>query len=92
MRALGASRGQLGRAHLAEFMLVGALAGFIGAAGASALGYALASRVLHVDFSFSPWVWLAGMGLGALGIALAGRLGTRRVLTTPPLQVLREAA
>lgn len=92
MRTLGASRAQLNRAHLAEFALIGALAGLIAAAGASALGYVLATKVLNVSYTFSPLTWLIGIGCGALGIALAGHLGTRRVLATPPIRVLREIA
>lgn len=92
MRTLGASRAQLNRAHLAEFALIGALAGLIAAAGASALGYVLATKVLNVSYTFSALTWLIGVGCGALGIALAGHLGTRRVLATPPIRVLREIA
>ena len=92
MRALGARRAQLARAHLAEFALIGALAGLIAAAGASGLGYVLAVKVLNVNYNWSPLAWLAGVVLGAAGVALAGHLGTRRVLATPPLQALRESA
>ena len=37
----------------------------------------------------NPWIWLIGVGSGAAGVALAGMLGTRRVLAVPPLQSLR---
>jgi putative ABC transport system permease protein len=92
MRTLGARRGQLVRANLAEFALTGALAGLIGAGGASVLGYVLASRVLNVTYTWSPTAWLFGVVGGALGIALAGHLGTRRVLDVPPLAMMREIA
>ena len=59
------------------------------AAGASALGYALAIKVLNVPYLGNPWIWLIGVGSGAAGVALAGMLGTRRVLAVPPLQSLR---
>ncbi|HSN42044.1 MAG TPA: FtsX-like permease family protein, partial [Burkholderiales bacterium] len=49
MRTLGASRGQLVRAGLAEFALIGALAGLIAAAGANALGSLLAFRILNLS-------------------------------------------
>jgi len=90
MRTLGASRAQLTRAHLAEFAVIGALAGLIAAAGASGLGYVLAVKVLNVSYNLSPLAWLAGVVCGSAGIAIAGYLGTRRVLATPPMRVLRE--
>ena len=92
MRTLGASRAQLTRAHLAEFAVTGALAGLIAAAGASGLGYVLAVKVLNLSYNFSPLAWLAGVVLGSVGITIAGYLGTRRVLATPPMLVLRELA
>lgn len=92
MRTLGASRAQIAAAQLAEFALIGGLAGLLAAAGASALGHALAFKVLNVPYLGNPWIWLIGGVSGALGIALAGMLGTRRVLAVPPLQSLRRAS
>jgi putative ABC transport system permease protein len=91
MRALGASRRQIAATQFAEFALMGALAGLLASGGASALGYVLALKVLNVPYAGNGWIWLIGTGAGAAGIALAGMLGTRRVLATPPIRVLREA-
>lgn len=90
MRTLGASRSQLARANLAEFAMIGALAGLIAAAGANALGYALADRIINVGYSFSPAVWAVGLACSIVGVAAAGYLGTRRVLRVAPLRVLRD--
>ena len=89
MRTMGASRSQLARANLAEFAVIGALAGLIAAAGANALGYTLASRVINVGYTFSPMLWGIGVIGTVLGVMLAGHLGTRRVLRIAPLRVLR---
>jgi putative ABC transport system permease protein len=90
MRTLGASRGQLRRAILAEFAMLGTLAGLLAAAGATALAYVVATRVLHLPYTFSSMVWLAGAVAGAVGIAIAGYAGTRGVLNVAPLKALRE--
>jgi len=89
MRTLGASRVQIRRAHLAEFGLTGAAAGFVAAAGASGLAYYIAHGFLRLAYAPDPAVWLIGIAGGALGVAAAGTLGTRRVLETAPLKVLR---
>jgi len=92
MRTLGATRAQLLRATVAEFMVAGGVAGLLAAAGATALGFVLATRLLHLDYAFNGGVWIAGVAGGALAISLAGYFGTRRVLRTRPLQLLRELA
>lgn len=89
MRTLGASRRQLARANLAEFAVIGALAGLIAAIGANALGYAVSLKVLNLAYSFNYQVWLSGILCGAAGIAAAGYVGTRRVFNVAPLRVLR---
>jgi putative ABC transport system permease protein len=91
LRALGATRLELSRAQRIEVLLVGSLAGLLAASGAAGIGWALAHYVFNFDWSFSPLVWVAGMGLGAACSALGGWAGLRHVLRRPPLQTLREA-
>ncbi|MCI1016659.1 FtsX-like permease family protein [Herbaspirillum sp. C7C2] len=91
LRALGATRQELSRAQRIEVLLVGSLAGLLAASGAAGIGWALAHYVFNFDWSFSPLVWVAGMGLGAACSALGGWAGLHHVLRRPPLQTLREA-
>lgn len=90
MRTLGASRRQLGRALIAEFAALGALAGLLAAAGATVLGYFVATRVLSLSYEVSPVLWVTGAVSGAIAIAAAGYARTRRVLGVPPMIALRE--
>ena len=88
LRTLGASRRQILRAQLAEFVMIGGLAGFLAATGASALGYVLASKVLNVAYVFNPWLWVIGTTGGAVLVILACFPQLRSVLSTPPLRTL----
>lgn len=90
LRTLGARRGQLLRSLGAEFVALGFLAGTLAGLTASVLGYILAEHVFDFDYRFNPWVWLLGLVGGAVGIGLAGTLGTRSVLHQPPTKTLRE--
>ena len=90
LRTLGASRAQLAAAQIAEFLVLGALAGTLAAAGATALGYVLSDRVFQIPFSANPMVWLYGIGGGAFVVTLAGWLGTRGTMRQPPLAVIRQ--
>ena len=92
LRTLGASERQLSAAQVAEFLALGAVAGLLAAAGASAVGYFLADRVFQIPFGWNPMLWLIGV-VGAAGcVAAAGWLGTRSTLRQPPLAALRESA
>ena len=92
LRTLGASSRQLRAVQAAEFLLIGAMAGLLAAVGASSIGYVLAKQVLNVPYAFNAWTWLAGLGVGGIGVMLAGLIGTAKVLRTPPMQVFRQAA
>ncbi len=61
LRTLGASQRQLAAAQIAEFLLLGALAGLVAAAGATATGWALADRVFKIPFEANPMVWVYGL-------------------------------
>lgn len=89
LRALGATRSQLSQAQRIEFVLVGALAGVLAASGAAAVGWTLARYVFNFEWTFSPFVWLAGLVAGALCAFAGGWVGLRNVLRQPPLQTLR---
>jgi len=89
LRTLGASRRQVFTSLFVEFAALGLLAGLLAAAGAGAVGYALAARVFELPLHLNPWMWLAGAFGGALGVGLAGTMGMRSLLRQPPLQALR---
>ena len=90
MRTLGASRRQLALSQLTEFAVIGLLAGGVAALAATGLGYMLATRVFHLPYHFNPWLLLVALAVGGVGVTLAGWLGTRGVLSQPPLLTLRQ--
>jgi len=90
LRTLGASQAQLRAAQIAEFLVLGALAGLLAAAGATAIAYVLSDHVFQIPFAWNPLVWLYGLGGGALVVTLAGWVGTRDIARHPPLEVIRQ--
>ncbi|MCC6916735.1 FtsX-like permease family protein [Nitrosomonas sp.] len=89
-RTLGARKQQLIRAWAVEFAVLGALAGFFSAAGASILGYLIGKYALHISYSPSPWIGVTGVLVSVIGVTVIGLLGTRATLSLPPLLVLRK--
>lgn len=89
MRAMGATRAQLLWAQMLELGVAGGLAGGLAAGAALLVGLVLARQVFQ--FEYEPqWLGLvAGAALGAMAAMLAGGLGLRSVLRTPPIQTLR---
>ena len=77
--------------QLLELSLTGLLAGLMGAAGATLLGWLLAREVF--DFAYQPSLWLLSGSILAsmLFIVLAGGWNIWRLLDTPPLRALRGA-
>jgi putative ABC transport system permease protein len=92
LRTLGAGRRHVLAGLLSEFLVLGGLAGVLAAAGATLIGYVLARQIFDLPFVVNPWLWITGVGGGALGVGLAGWLGARGVIRQPPLLTLRKAA
>jgi len=90
LRALGATRAQLARAHRLELLVAGALAGLLAAAGATVLAWGVATYVFEFAWTWRLWPWLAATLTGALTAWAAGALALRGVLRTPPWLTLRE--
>lgn len=91
LRALGASRQQLARTLVAEMLALGALAGLLAAAGAAAVGWALARFAFEFDYAIQPAVFAVGTAAGTLIALVGGWAGLAGVLKTPPLASLRDA-
>lgn len=89
MRTLGASRRQMVLTQLSEFLAIGLLSGLVAAAGAVGLAMVLSERVLGVPFEFNWLVPVAGLFAGGVGVAIAGLLGTRKAVDSPPLAAIR---
>ena len=92
LRALGASNRLLGQVQRAELAGVGALAGFLAASVAMALGWGLARFAFEFHWNPSPWVPLMGAVTGAVLALAAGWWGLRDVLRRPVVQTLRQAS
>lgn len=89
LRTLGAPRARIRRHLIAEFGSLGIMAGGIAAVGAAVTGWAISTHVLELPYRFNPLLILIGVSGGATGIALAGLWTTRRLVSEPPLAVLR---
>ena len=90
MRALGATRAQVLAAQRAEFVALGLIAGALAAAGASAIGYAIAAFVFQFPFHLNHWIWVAGPALGLACVLINAFAGARSLLSRPPIAALRE--
>ena len=89
MRALGASRSQLKNAMLAELAIVGSIAGLIAALGASLLGQFIAHQVFQLEIGFDLRILFVAILSGGCLAVSAGWFVLRKLLSTPPLLVLK---
>ena len=103
LRALGVSRAALARQVAGEAMLLGAVGGVLG----SALGYALAARLLEpfaqtlgdhyhganaAALDFSPWLGIAGVLIAMLTTLVAALHPAWQAARVPPVVALAAAA
>jgi putative ABC transport system permease protein len=89
MRALGGQRRQLRQVLLAEFVLLGTLAGLLAGVGATAIGIALARWVFHLDYLPTASLLLIGILTGMACVAIAGLVTARRALSCRVVEGLR---
>jgi putative ABC transport system permease protein len=90
LRALGARRGLLLGGLFIEFAALGLFAGLLATVAAEISVFVLQVYVMDMSYAPSPWVWPLGLVSGMGLIAALGVYSCRRVVSSPPLAVLRE--
>jgi len=87
LRVLGARRRMIQASVLAEFALLGAVAGLLAATGAS-IGGAWLANALDLKYRFNAGLWAIGVVSAVLAVAIAGWISTRSVTRAAPRSVL----
>ncbi|HEX2219257.1 MAG TPA: FtsX-like permease family protein [Gemmatimonadales bacterium] len=89
LRTLGATRSQIFRIVLAEYLALGAMAATVAAVLSTLAAWALATWVFEGRFALQP-LTLAGLTLGVVALTVVvGLLNSREVIRRTPLEVLR---
>jgi putative ABC transport system permease protein len=89
LKTLGADRKTLSGILFAEYVLLGVLAGTIGAAFATALSFAVSRYLMDIEWTFQPVVTLLGIAITAVIVTAVGVGGSFDVLFRKPLATLR---
>lgn len=89
LRALGARRRTVLAGVMAEFAALGAAAGIFASAGASVLAAVLAEQLFDLPYTFSPLIWIAGVGAGIVVVCISGFFAARSALDAAPVDILR---
>jgi putative ABC transport system permease protein len=89
LKTLGAKRRALLTIMLAEYGLLGLVAGLIGSLAALALSYVIARFVFEIPWTFTPALNLVGIFATAALVTIIGAVSSFDVLTRKPLSILR---
>jgi putative ABC transport system permease protein len=89
LRTLGARKNLILGSLIVEFAVIGAIAGLLAAVGAELTAWALQIFLFKMEFVFHPWLWVITPTLSTLLIGLTGTAFCYRVITIPPIIVLR---
>lgn len=89
LKTLGAKRKTLLMILLAEYGLIGLVAGIIGSLAAEGLSYATSRYVFDIPWSLAPSINLAGIVGTIILVTAVGAVSTLDVLSRKPLATLR---
>jgi len=90
LRALGARRSLVLGGLFIEFATMGLFAGLLATVAAEFSVYILQEWAMDMRYTPSPWVWPLGIGAGIVLIGGLGVFSCRRVVSSPPVALLRE--
>ena len=90
LRTLGAGRRLIQGSLLIEFCALGFFAGLLATLGSEVTVFMLETRMFELEYVASPHLWIAGPLVGMFLTASVGLLATRRLVTQPPVTLLRD--
>jgi len=89
LKTLGMTRGGIVSVYAVEYALIGLVAGTIGAAGGSLLGWAVLTQWMQIDGGISALVAVAAVVGTSLLAVVAGLAASAGALSRRPVEVLR---
>lgn len=90
LKTLGASQRQIKRSVAVEFVMLGALAGLLGAGLALLTGWVLAEHIFDLSYQISWPTLFWGMLAGIIGLGGVAYSVIRQLIQTPPTRLLQE--
>ncbi|WNC74097.1 FtsX-like permease family protein [Thalassotalea psychrophila] len=89
LRTLGAKGSLLKGATVLEFVILGAIAGFMASIAMEIGVYVIQTQVFEMQPSLHLFYWFVGIGLGALFVGLVGLFSCWRLLNLSSLTLIR---
>jgi putative ABC transport system permease protein len=89
MKTLGAKRKTLVAMMLAEYGVMGLIAGLMGSAAGLGLSAVIARRILHIPWTLSPQIGSLGAVITMAAVTLIGAAASYDALNHKPLSILR---
>ncbi|HML29437.1 MAG TPA: ABC transporter permease [Hyphomicrobium sp.] len=89
LKTIGARRRQILKAHAWEYALLATLAALVAIALGSAIAWVAVTRVMELDYVFSPSAIFVTLGMAAAMIAVFGGIGTWTILKASGVNFLR---
>lgn len=90
IRALGGSKKLIVGSLIAEFVLLGLVAGILATLAAECILLAIQKWMMNLPLTLHPELWYLAPSLGVFIVGSAGYLAARQVINVAPMQLLRE--
>ena len=79
----------VGTSLFSEFLILGFFSGVVATVGAEVTVALLQSQVFELGAEVHFWIWPVGPLVGAVMISIVGMFGSRELVNSPPMNVLR---
>ncbi len=89
LKSFGVSRQKIIQAQIGEFILMGAVVGFMASSLASVTGWAITHFLFGISYTLNPWLWLTGLGSSIVLLTITGLYAVKHTYQSSPIRLLR---